>query len=42
MNQEDLSVSNVQTKKQVVIVAMTGHMLLDFAGPADVLEVLLL
>jgi transcriptional regulator GlxA family with amidase domain len=23
-------------KKQIVIVAMTGHMLLDFAGPADV------
>ncbi|HMI05540.1 MAG TPA: GlxA family transcriptional regulator [Pedobacter sp.] len=36
MNQEDLSVSKAQTKKQVVIVAMTGHLLLDFAGPADV------
>ena len=36
MNQEGLSVDQGQTKKQVVIVAMTGHMLLDFAGPADV------
>jgi transcriptional regulator GlxA family with amidase domain len=36
MNQGDLSGSKAQTKKQVVIVAMTGHMLLDFAGPADV------
>jgi len=25
-----------QEKKNIVIVAMTGHMLLDFAGPADV------
>jgi transcriptional regulator GlxA family with amidase domain len=36
MNQEDLSVSKEVARKQVVIVAMTGHMLLDFAGPADV------
>jgi transcriptional regulator GlxA family with amidase domain len=36
MDQEDLSVSRAQTKRQVVIVAMTGHLLLDFAGPADV------
>lgn len=36
MNREGLSVKNTQTKKQIVIVAMTGHMLLDFAGPADV------
>jgi transcriptional regulator GlxA family with amidase domain len=36
MNQEELSVKGFQTKKQVVIVAMTGHMLLDFSGPADV------
>jgi transcriptional regulator GlxA family with amidase domain len=36
MNQEDLAVGKVKGKKQVVIVAMTGHLLLDFAGPADV------
>lgn len=36
MNQEDLSVRKDKPKKQVVIVAMTGHMLLDFSGPADV------
>lgn len=36
MNREALSVRKGETKKQVVIVAMTGHLLLDFAGPADV------
>lgn len=36
MNQEAVSGKEAQTKKQVVIVAMTGHLLLDFAGPADV------
>jgi transcriptional regulator GlxA family with amidase domain len=35
MIQRDLPVKKSK-KKQVVIVAMTGHMLLDFAGPADV------
>jgi len=28
--------SHLESKKQIVIVAMTGNMLLDFAGPADV------
>lgn len=36
MDQEDFSAGKIQIKKRVVIVAMTGHMLLDFAGPADV------
>lgn len=36
MNQGFESDSHPESKKQVVIVAMTGNMLLDFAGPADV------
>jgi transcriptional regulator GlxA family with amidase domain len=36
MIQNDRTSSNPAGKKQVVIVAMNGHMLLDFAGPADV------
>lgn len=36
MIQNDQTVGNVEGKKKVVIVAMNGHMLLDFAGPADV------
>ncbi|PST83649.1 AraC family transcriptional regulator [Pedobacter yulinensis] len=35
MNQEESSAEPLAAR-QVVIVAMTGHMLLDFAGPADV------
>ena len=36
MISENLSVNKKQEKRTVVIVAMNGHMLLDFAGPADV------
>jgi transcriptional regulator GlxA family with amidase domain len=36
MIQNDQMVINAAGKKLVVIVAMNGHMLLDFAGPADV------
>lgn len=36
MNQDGLLISEDNPQKQIVIVAMTGHMLLDFAGPADV------
>ncbi|PWG80324.1 GlxA family transcriptional regulator [Pararcticibacter amylolyticus] len=36
MNQDDLFIAEDNPQKQIVIVAMTGHMLLDFAGPADV------
>ncbi len=36
MNQKDFSTSATKANKQIVIVAMTGHLLLDFAGPADV------
>ncbi|RZK69028.1 MAG: GlxA family transcriptional regulator, partial [Pedobacter sp.] len=36
MIQNDQTNGNVEGKKKVVIVAMNGHMLLDFAGPADV------
>jgi len=36
MIQSGQMVSNASGKKRVVIVAMNGHMLLDFAGPADV------
>ena len=36
MEQETSKPATGSKKKQVVIVAMTGNMLLDFAGPADV------
>ena len=36
MDQAQVLAGSAQTKRQVVIVAMTGHILLDFAGPADV------
>lgn len=36
MNQERSLGEKRESRKLVVIVAMTGHMLIDFAGPADV------
>jgi transcriptional regulator GlxA family with amidase domain len=36
MNTDKESHNDVPQKKNIVIVAMTGNMLLDFAGPADV------
>lgn len=36
MNNSDCSIINNQARKQVVIVAMSGNTLLNFAGPADV------
>jgi len=36
MNDDECMIVNSQQRKQVVIVAMSGNMLLNFAGPADV------
>ena len=36
MNHDNGIIANDEQRKQVVIVAMSGNMLLDFAGPADV------
>jgi transcriptional regulator GlxA family with amidase domain len=36
MNDDECMIANNQQRKQVVIVAMSGNMLLNFAGPADV------
>jgi transcriptional regulator GlxA family with amidase domain len=36
MNYDECTTVNNQQRKQVVIVAMSGNMLLNFAGPADV------
>jgi transcriptional regulator GlxA family with amidase domain len=36
MNDDECMIVNNQQRKQVVIVAMSGNMLLNFAGPADV------